>query len=726
MVKEQFGTTTPVYNKLFYNSRGQLAEIRESTSYTDPTDTNWNRGAIINHYSEQCWGMCGGNNSTSAMTDNNGNLRKQEVYIPNDDQISSYTERLQQYDYDSLNRLNWVREIKDNVEQWKQQFTYDRWGNRTINTGVTYCVGINNRAFTVDAATNRLTVPTGQSGVMSYDVAGNLTNNTYTGAGNRTYDGENKITSATGSSTQTEVYAYDTSGQRIKRTVDGIETWQIYGLGGELVAEYAANGAVASPQKEYGYRNGQLLVTAEPATGPQNVTWTNATGVSISGNSLTKTAVDDWYNCRASSTQSLSAGDGYVEFTASENNTYRMVGLGEYGTGSFTYSNLRYMFYLAGGVLSVDEYGSATNVGTYATGDTLRVGIEAGVVKYRKNGTVVYTSPLAPVYPLYADATLYTNGSTLSNVKFSSGSGGSAGKIQWLITDHLGTPRLILDQTALVANMKRHDSLPFGEELFVPTSGRTAQQGYASGDGVRQQFTAKERDIETTDDYFEARYYASTQGRFTSADAPFADQSVGNPQSWNLYSYVRNNPLVMIDPSGRRTGDYYDRNGDWQFNDNINDDKVYVVDIVNEADGSINYIPHDLGISHTQFTRIANIVRHEGETSAANEFIWVAFAANNYAQAHNLSLYNLLQSGYSSTSHAVKTTGLNKNDTTVEATASREGTIEALTGAQDPTGGAQLWDGTDFLAWGTSQAKFSQYTTIDIPLATYNTYLTAQ
>lgn len=87
-------------------------------------------------------------------------------------------------------------------------------------------------------------------------------------------------------------------------------TWQVYGFGAELVAEYAANGAAASPQKEYGYRNGQLLVTAEPASGPQNVTWTNAVGVSISGNSLTKTAVDDWSNDRASSTQSLTVGDG--------------------------------------------------------------------------------------------------------------------------------------------------------------------------------------------------------------------------------------------------------------------------------------------------------------------------------------------------------------------------------------------------------------------------------
>jgi YD repeat-containing protein len=58
MTKEKLGTDTALYNKLFYNSRGQLAEIRESTSYSGVGDTTWNRGAIINHYSDT--GVCAG------------------------------------------------------------------------------------------------------------------------------------------------------------------------------------------------------------------------------------------------------------------------------------------------------------------------------------------------------------------------------------------------------------------------------------------------------------------------------------------------------------------------------------------------------------------------------------------------------------------------------------------------------------------------------------------
>jgi predicted nucleic acid-binding protein len=49
----------------------------------------------------------------------------------------------------------------------------------------------------------------------------------------------------------------------------------------------------------------------------------------------------------------------------------------------------------------------------------------------------------------------------------------------------------------------------------------------------------------------QARYYSSGQGRFTSADVPFADQQESIPQSWNLYTYVINNPLAMTDPTGK-------------------------------------------------------------------------------------------------------------------------------------------------------------------------------
>ncbi|HVU45891.1 MAG TPA: RHS repeat-associated core domain-containing protein [Terracidiphilus sp.] len=67
--------------------------------------------------------------------------------------------------------------------------------------------------------------------------------------------------------------------------------------------------------------------------------------------------------------------------------------------------------------------------------------------------------------------------------------------------------------------------------------------------------TGKERDPESGNDYFGARYYASSMGRWLSPDwasfpmaVPFADFT--NPQSLNLYSYVLNRPLARKDIDG--------------------------------------------------------------------------------------------------------------------------------------------------------------------------------
>jgi RHS repeat-associated protein len=90
--------------------------------------------------------------------------------------------------------------------------------------------------------------------------------------------------------------------------------------------------------------------------------------------------------------------------------------------------------------------------------------------------------------------------------------------------------------------------------MNTDTSGRsTSVAGYDPADKFNLKFTGHPRDYDSglQLDYFGARYFGSAMGRFTSTDDPFADQHSDDPQSWNLYSYARNNPLRFIDELGR-------------------------------------------------------------------------------------------------------------------------------------------------------------------------------
>ncbi len=66
----------------------------------------------------------------------------------------------------------------------------------------------------------------------------------------------------------------------------------------------------------------------------------------------------------------------------------------------------------------------------------------------------------------------------------------------------------------------------------------------------RRQYTGHERDAATGLDYMLARYVGLSLGMFTSTDPQPGGPRV--PRSWNRYAYVRNNPVVRVDPDGQR------------------------------------------------------------------------------------------------------------------------------------------------------------------------------
>ena len=190
--QEQFGTQTTLYHKLHYNVRGQLYDVRLSTLSLQTNEFDWNRGCLAFYYGGYAWGQSG--------PANNGNLTRQEHHVPANDAYSNYWYTQDSYNYDSLNRLSSISELHggpwgQSGQDYQQVYTYDRWGNRTIDQSQT-SANVPHPNYTADTSNNRLAAPAGYN--YAYDNAGNQTNDNYTGQGQRTYDGENRMKQAQG------------------------------------------------------------------------------------------------------------------------------------------------------------------------------------------------------------------------------------------------------------------------------------------------------------------------------------------------------------------------------------------------------------------------------------------------------------------------------------------------------------------------------------------------
>jgi RHS repeat-associated protein len=131
-------------------------------------------------------------------------------------------------------------------------------------------------------------------------------------------------------------------------------------------------------------------------------------------------------------------------------------------------------------------------------------------------------------------------------VKVGTTYGGAPFKLTTLALDHLGSTRAEVYGASSWTSMEYK---PFGE--------MNKDTHYSEGalDNGAHLFTAHEREFlgDVDDpleglDYMHARYYSAGLGRFFSVDA--AEGDAGASQTWNGYTYVNDNPLVLFDPDG--------------------------------------------------------------------------------------------------------------------------------------------------------------------------------
>ncbi len=114
-------------------------------------------------------------------------------------------------------------------------------------------------------------------------------------------------------------------------------------------------------------------------------------------------------------------------------------------------------------------------------------------------------------------------------------------KYYYYASDQINSTRIVTDSNGAVVYAAAHE--PYG--------GIQVTWGVSTYD-PELKFSGKPRDPESELDYFGARYYDRAQYRFISPDPKLILQAAqADPQQWNLYTYCGNNPVNVVDPTGK-------------------------------------------------------------------------------------------------------------------------------------------------------------------------------
>lgn len=213
------------------------------------------------------------------------------------------------YTYDALYRLTAaVTTGSTAYPKWGLSETYDRYGNRTLQSTITGqgCVPpmiCPTNSVSVGPTTNRIT-----GSPYAYDLAGNMTND---GLNTIIYDAENHVTSSSNGSSS-GAYAYDGNGLRVKKCIPNCvspTTTTIYIYSGhQVIAAYDPAAVVGSPTREYIYRGSQRVAKIEAS----NTVYYHHDQLSVrvttdsSGNTITQKGHypfgESWYQTGTAST----------------------------------------------------------------------------------------------------------------------------------------------------------------------------------------------------------------------------------------------------------------------------------------------------------------------------------------------------------------------------------------------------------------------------------------
>ena len=432
------------------------------------------------------------------------------------------------YTYDALGRLTRTTYAGASTVS----FAYDAVGNRTAMTDA---IGAWGYAYDALNRATSVTDPAGRTVSYAYDAAGRLRKLTYPAGqeASYAYDAGGRLASVTDWAANATSYGYDDAGRATSVTrPNGVVTTAVYDAVDRLTAQVDARGASTLQSLSYVLDPSGRRLSMTDASGTTTYTYDAAyrlTGVAYPGGRSATYS----YDAGGNRTRLVDSAAGTTDYT------YDAVDqLLTAGAATFTYdANGSRVSRTAGGMTTTYSYdfesrltgvASPTSTATYAySGDGLRTA---------KTVDGVTTSYVWDASPLLPETLTATTAGTTTRYLY----GGAllaqqdAGGFSYLHRDGLGSTRLVSDASGAAGAAVAYDAF-----------------GAITGGGQPSSFlyTGQQLDPESGLYYLRARTYDPAVGRFLQRDAVVG--AANDTQSLNRYAYCENDPVNVVDPSGR-------------------------------------------------------------------------------------------------------------------------------------------------------------------------------
>ncbi|MGQ0540940.1 MAG: RHS repeat domain-containing protein [Blastocatellia bacterium] len=124
----------------------------------------------------------------------------------------------------------------------------------------------------------------------------------------------------------------------------------------------------------------------------------------------------------------------------------------------------------------------------------------------------------------------------------------TVGGVKYIQQDWQGSVRAVTNSNGFV--VARTDHQAYGEDIGIGVGLRGVEQGYSADKATRQGYGLTENDNATGQQHTWFRKLETQAGRWSSPDPYKGSMNLSNPQSFNRYSYVENQPTNFVDPSG--------------------------------------------------------------------------------------------------------------------------------------------------------------------------------